>query len=209
MKKYILAAILIFVLTLGAVGYFYKSDDNKVEEYIGNHPIENYVPDEASINSVPYSYKGEGKYFSVTCDVRLLTHSEKQERIALKINEINQLLESAKEHPLRAKHYRLIIDKIKRDIEIFANQDLYVTEVKGRLKDPTVNLKENDVLSFYIEGKDRTYLSSSTFLESQSWATIINSKDGGYSQGILLPNNEGYNIKICCGDIEDNIKLTK
>lgn len=209
MKKYILICVLLIILAIGAGGFLYKPQNEGMARSSTMHMVENNAPDAESIKAIPYSYRGEGKYFSVQCDVRTLTHSERQENIMLKKDMINQLFALQKQEPLREEYYRLIIDKIKRDIEIFENEDLYITHITGRLKDQTINLKDKDIISFSIERKGKTYLSSSALLNSKFWASIINSSDGSYSQGAFLPNKDDYNIKVIYGNIEDSFIISK
>ena len=60
-------------------------------DIVGVYSTEGYVPSAEDISMIPYTYQGQGEYFSVTCNIRELNTDEYQFTLVSKEQSISQL----------------------------------------------------------------------------------------------------------------------
>lgn len=177
------------------------------EEIIGVYNTPDYRPGKEDISAVPYEYWGEGDFFSVTCKIRRLSEEEQRFQVESKQETLGQLERLKKEYPARG--YQGMIEKTNEEISALTSaEEVYITEIFGSFTGD----EQRDVkaVQYEITHGNEKYIAANASSEGSSpWAALRNTADGAYSEGILLPYKDSYEITIRCGNIIDSFKLIR
>ena len=207
-KQVFCGGLLLFLLLTGCGGP--AANGNAPVDFVGNHPTEGYVPETASVQAVPYSYQGRGEVFSVTCTVRTLTEAERDFKVRLKAESLAQLEGAKVRFPQQADRYLPLMEKLRAEIEVLEQADvLYVTEVMGVCSDENAAALRGEAVSYTITAGARTVLSSCSAVTAVPWLSILNTADGAYSEGVLLPLRDSCAVTVTCGGMTETFPLER
>ena len=202
----ILCCIGILLSGCGVVDDNKQSTSEEPQEVIGLYSSADYRPGTEDISAVPYDYHGEGDYFSIICKVRVLSEEEQEFQVQKKRAEVKQLEQLKEEYPER--EYQGMIEKVADEISALSNaENVYATEIFGAFIGE--DQPESNAIRYEISQEDEKYIAASAVLDAPFWVSILNTADGSYSDGILLPCKDSYEITIQCGSIEDSVKLIR
>lgn len=202
----ILCCIGILLSGCGVMEGDQQSTSEEPQTVIGVYSSPDYTPGTEDISAVPYEYHGEGDYFSVICKVRVLSEEEQEFQVQKKQEELGQLEQLKEEYPARG--YQEMIEKTTDEISVLSNADnVYVTEIYGSFIGE--GQPDSKVVQYEISQGDEKYIAAGAALDSPLWVSLLNTADGSYSDGILLPCKDSYEITIQCGSIEDSFKLIR
>ena len=159
----------------------------------------------ADKNAVPYAYAGRGDSFSVRCQVRKLTESERQMQVSLKEAQRAQIARSEEQYPAKADQYPSILAKLDGEVKALREAEaVYVTEIFGFSAEREG--QQADV-SYSVEYEREPLLSSHSTLGTSPWTSILNTSDGRYTEGILLPQKDGYDVTVSCEGETEKFRL--
>ena len=176
------------------------------EDFVGTYPVEGYAPDPWDLAAVPYSYQGQGRLFSVQCTVRELTEAERTAKLQLTAACLSQLELTQKQHPEQADRCAFLIGQVSTDLgHMQSARALYVTEITAT---PLQDLPENALVRYTITSGGQTLLSSAATAGAVPWLSLVNTDDGLYSEGLLLPFQDEYTLHLTCADHSETITLT-
>lgn len=187
-------------------------NDKSSFEAVGVYRIEGYSPSEKDISEIPYSYHGQGNYFSVVCDVRALNTDERQFAISSKEQELLQIQQLKTDYPERSADYERMIEKVQSEITAIKSADvLYITELFAEYIGSDNMDEAKGRVRYSISKEDAVYLSGESVIKSNLWVSLKNTANGNYSEGILLPYKDSYEITIEYEDKVDTfpLRLTK
>lgn len=187
-----------------------QSMGNREEEQtvIGVYSTPGYRPGAEDISAIPYEYNGAGDFFSVSCKIRVLSEEEQEFQIQKKQEELGQLEQLKEEYPERG--YQKMVDETTEKINILSSAEkVYVTEIFGSFIGE--GEPENKVLQYEISQGEEKYIAAEVTATSDVslWVSLLNTADGAYSEGILLPYKDNYEIKVHCGSMEDSFELVR
>ena len=176
-------------------------------DIVGVYSTEGYVPSAEDISMIPYTYQGQGEYFSVTCNIRELNTDEYQFTLVSKEQSISQLQQLKEEYPERSKDYEGMIEKVQSEIAAIENADvLYCTELYGTYIGNENIDTSKEIISYSISNENVIYMSSGV-MNANLWVSLLNTAYGSYSEGILLSHMDNYEITVRYGDITDTFIL--
>lgn len=202
----ILCCIGIILSGCGVIEDNQKSTSEDSQTAIGVYGSPDYRPGTEDISAVPYEFRGEGDSFSVICKVRVLSGEEQEFQVQKKQEELGQLEQLKEEYP--AREYQEMVDKTINEISVLSDaENVYVTEIFGSFIG--TDQPDSEVVQYEISQGDEKYIAAGTALDSPLWVSLLNTADGSYSEGILLPCKDSYEITIQCGSIEDSFKLIR
>lgn len=202
----ILCCIGILLSGCGVMEGNQQSTSEEPQTAIGVYSSPDYRPGTEDISAVPYEYRGEGDSFSITCKVRVLSEEEQEFQVQKKQEELVQLEQLQEEYP--AREYQEMVEKTTDEISVLSNaENVYVTEIFGSFIGE--GQPDSEVVQYEISQGDEKYIAAGTALNSTIWVSLLNTADGSYSEGILLPCKDSYEITIQCGSIEDSFKLVR
>jgi hypothetical protein len=202
----ILCCIGILLSGCGTMEKNQQSTSEKSQTVIGVYGTPDYRPGAEDISAVPYEYHGEGKFFSVICKVRVMNEEEQEFQVAKKQEELGQMEQLKEEYP--AREYQEMIEKITNEISVLSNaENVYVTEIFGSFIGE--DQPDSKAVQYEISQGDEKYIAAGAALDAPLWVSLLNTADGSYSEGILLPCKDSYEITIQCGNIEDSFKLVR
>ena len=178
----------------------------EADDFIGTYPVEGYAPDPWDLAAVPYSYQRQGELFSVQCTVRELTQAEHTAKIQLAAASLSQLEQAREQHPEQEGRYTFLMGQVSADLTHMQNaQALYVTEITGT---PLQELPENTLVRYTLTSEGKTILSSAATVGTVPWLSQVNTDDGLYSEGMLLPCLDEYTFHLTCEGQTESITLT-
>lgn len=176
-------------------------------ESVGVYSVPGYRPAEEDLGAVPYSYRGEGKEFSVVCSIRSLTEEERRFAAEQKMVQISQTAQMKEEYPGRAEEYEDILEKLQRETTAIREAErLYVTELQGTYTG-NGEFDAAEPVRYSVSDNGTVCLASAGAISAAPWVSLINAADGSYSEGILLPHRESYEITVQYGDKTDTFTL--
>ena len=203
------AAFLALIVVLGIIGLTgcEKGQEPVPFPFVGSFPIEGYAPQKEDLEQVPYSYRGESDHFSIFCTI---WQDSSEERSALIIHTqalLEQIKQEQKNYPER--DYTGLLEKVERDLSVLQErEDVYFTQVRGRYAGEP---KEEAFAQYAISQGETVYLSALVFPKGveTTWVTLANTGDGSYTQGVLLPCEEEYEMRIQYGDVDETLLLER
>ena len=176
------------------------------ESFVGTYPVEDYAPDPWDLAAAPYSFQGHGTLFSVQCTVRPMTEAEIQARLQLTEATLSQLKLSQQEHPEQEGRCAFLMGQVSADLSHLQNAEaIYVTEITGTV---LADLPEDSLVRYSIISGGETVLSSANVAGAVPWLSLVNTDDGLYSEGLLLPYRDDYTIRLTCRDQTETLPLT-
>lgn len=178
----------------------------EADDFVGTYPVDGYAPDPWDLAAVPYSYQGQGKLFSVQCAVRELTQAEHMAKIQLTAATLSQLELAREQHPEQEGRYTFLMAQVSADLTHMQNaHTIYVTEITGT---PLQEMPEHTLVRYTITSEGETILSSAAAVGAVPWLSLLNTDDGLYSEGLLLPCRDEYTLHITCEGQTESIPLT-
>lgn len=171
----------------------------------GPHP----APSSKTLEAVPYSYQGTGDLFQVTCTIRALTPEEAEQLLQSKKSSLSQMAQNQQrqQDPERAGAQTELIQTLQQQILALEEAEtLYATEVLG-VYTGTAPLDGRTLISLTLSSGDTVYLSTAAAADAEPWVFLVSTADGAYSEGVLLPPEDSYQVQIRSDGLTDTFSL--
>lgn len=199
MKKVLLLFCVSF-LVLG-FGGCHTGDQAAIPPTVGVFPTPGYVPNAEDMEAAPYTFTG----FSDTFELEGKVYPASEQDIALLLSQkeatIRACEQSKLKNPDNVGDYNLLIEKTEQEIaSINSAKGLYVTQIQWRFLG---NSREVSSVQMTVSHDGMVYLSFAG--NASGTITLMNTKDGSYSEGILLPKKQAYDVTIQCQGKEEDI----
>ncbi|MDO5389333.1 MAG: hypothetical protein Q4F63_08875 [Clostridia bacterium] len=175
-------------------------------EIVGIYSYNGYAPDFNDLASVPYSYSGKTDNFVVTCNVRKASEGDIWLLLKRKENYISICENSKNYKPNKINDNNNLIEQAEHEIKAIEQADnLYVTEM---LLTYSGDSKSTAQAYITISSNKETYFSFYADVNTNNMMSLINTDDGTYSEGILLPKKDSYEMTIKYKNKKEKLTLS-